>query len=335
MTPGAVGFSQELRARARARDRRLVFPEGEDVRVQAAAVELGANKLARPTLLGSVEEIRTGLKGLGASGDGIEVIDPEMEDRIVRYAETLHDLRRHRGVTDSEARALVRDPLLQGALMVHLGEADGSVAGCVRTTGDVILAGLWGVGADDGIETVSSAFYMVFPEGHPRASEVLTFTDAGVVPKPTPRQLAEIAVAAARSRRLVVGDEPRVAFLSYSTLGSSDGPSIEPVREAAAMFRTLMPGVTVEGEMQADAALNQDVAIQKAPKSAILGDANVLVFPDLNAANIAYKLTEQLGGAQALGPVLQGLRRPCNDLSRGAKVDDIVAVACITSLMAP
>jgi len=290
--------------------------------------------LFAPILLGKRDEVRDGLDALGLADRALTILDTDEPERLSRFSQALHEMRGQRGVTLEEARRFVEDPLLQASLMVGLGEADGSVSGCVRTTGDVIRAGLWGVGVAPAITTVSSSFYMVLPSDHGRAHDVLTFTDAGVVPDPTPSQLAEIAVAAVSARERIVGDEPRVAFLSYSTLGSAEGPSVQRVREAVSIFRSLLPGVTAEGELQADAALSRNVALTKAPSSALAGEANILVFPDLNSANIAYKLVQHLGGVQALGPILQGLRKPCNDLSRGASIEDILLVGCITSLMA-
>ncbi len=327
-------FVVELRARARARRARLAFPEGDDPRVLQAVSEGVRAELFHPVLLGPPDVIRAGAETAGVDLDAITILDDEDPDRIERYAPLLHERRKDRGVTEHEARRFVRDRLVQAALMLDAGEVDGSVAGCVRTTGDVILAALWGVGVAEGISSVSSSFYMDFDRNHPHGPAVLTFTDPGVVPEPTPHELAEIAMAAARARIKVVGDEPRVAFLSYSTMGSADGPAVEKVREAVERFRALMPGVTAEGELQVDAALSRDVALRKAPDAILRGDANVLVFPDLNAANIGYKLVQYLAGAHAYGPILQGLRLPCNDLSRGAVADDIVSVACITSVLA-
>jgi phosphate acetyltransferase len=237
----------------------------------------------------------------------------------------------------SEEAALrhAADPLFFGALLVAAGEADGCVAGAVNTTGDVLRAAFWAIGPAPGIGTVSSSFYMVVPpfDGATEPA-VLTFTDCGVVPEPTPAQLAEIAIAAADARRRVVGDEPRVAFLSYSTKGSAEGPLQERTREALALFRERSPEIAADGELQADAALIAAVGARKAPDSVVAGRANVLVFPDLNAGNISYKLVERLAHAHAVGPIVQGLARPCNDLSRGASSEDIVNVACITALMA-
>jgi phosphate acetyltransferase len=218
--------------------------------------------------------------------------------------------------------------------MVRRGEVDASVAGAVHSTGDVLRAALWCVGTAPGIGTISSSFYMVVQDFRGRGSEVLTYTDGAVVPDPSPRQLSEIAVAAALARPRIVGDEPRVAFLSYSTRGSAAGALVDRVVEALRLFRERLPDVPADGELQADAALVASVGERKAPGSSVAGHANVLVFPDLDAGNIAYKLTQRVGGALALGPIVQGLDRPCCDLSRGASPDDIVETACITALLA-
>lgn len=327
-------FTHQIRERARDRRRRVVFPEGDEPRTLEAVAELQAEGLVDPVLLGDPERVRAGVEERGGSPGALEVIDPRRDGGSGRYIETLLELRRARGMTSAEAREHVRDPLLLGALMVRFGEVHGSVAGAVHNTSDVLRAALWCVGPDDGIRTVSSAFYMAVAPFRSDAAEVLTFTDAAVVPEPTGPQLAQIAAAAARSRRKVVGDSPTVAFLSYSTKGSAEGPSVEKVREGLRIFRDMEPGVPADGELQADAALVEAVARRKAPQSAVGGGANILVFPDLDAGNIGYKLVQRLAGAEAIGPIIQGLRRPCNDLSRGAAPRDIVNVACITSLMA-
>lgn len=226
------------------------------------------------------------------------------------------------------------DALREAVARLASGELDGVVAGAVSTTASVLRAGLTILGPADGISTVSSAFYMVIPAAGARPERVLTFTDAAVVPFPEPEQLAEIAESACEARRLVVGDEPRVAFLSYATRRSAGGPAVETVEAGLDLFRRRRPDVPADGPLQADAALVPEISRRKSPGSPVEGRANVLVFPNLDAGNIGYKLVERLGGARALGPILQGLSRPLNDLSRGATVEDIVDVAYITALLA-
>lgn len=332
--PAGVDFLVSLRRRAAERPRAIVYPEGEDPRILDAAAECVREGLVDPVLLGDDTRIRDGLADRRVDPASVRVLRHDDDEVTRRTLDHVRVRRSHKHDSEEALTAMAADPLFRGATLVADGQVDGMVAGCVRTTTDVVRAGLVCIGLAPGIETLSSAFYMVFGPGHPVGARVLTFTDAGVVPVPTAEELAEIASAAVVARNRIVADEPRVAFLSYSTRGSAEGPAVAPVRRALASFRGRMPEVAADGELQADAALDAGVAARKAADSPVAGRANILVFPDLTAANIGYKLVQYLGGAVALGPILQGLARPLNDLSRGAVADDVVAVSCITSLQA-
>ncbi len=311
-----MSFLANLRERAAGTGARIGFPEAAESRTGAAIRRLAEEGAIRPVVVESAAGLDDGLVEAGA-----EVLDPYAPGRRGEVIDLLPELSAGGPV----------DTLRFAVAQLSRGSLDGVVAGAKTSTADVLRAGLRILGTAPGISTVSSSFYMVPQQGSP--DDVLTFTDPAVVPSPTAEQLAEIAESACRARRLVVGDEPRVAFLSYSTLGSADGDSVRTVRDGLRQFRERAPDVICDGELQVDAALVPDVARRKAPGSGVAGRANVLVFPCLDAGNIGYKLVQRMAGAHALGPILQGLARPLNDLSRGASTDDIVHVAYITALL--
>jgi phosphate acetyltransferase len=331
-----VSFLEQLGVRAARAHARIAFAEPGDPRVLEAAIRLHREGVATPVLILDATS-RTAVQD--AAKSGLECIDPASDPRAGALAELLMQLRAKHNLGADEAKRLSRDPLVFADYLLRTGEVHGSVAGAVRTSAEVIRSALWLIGPAAGVRTVSSAFYLCVPgfrNGAPAGeTEVLTYTDCSVVPVPTAEQLADIAIAAAAARRAIVGDEPRVALLSYSTRGSGgDGGSIALVREALALIRSRAPELAADGELQADAALIADVAARKAPGSTVAGRANVLVFPSLDAGNIAYKLSERLSGGEAIGPILQGLAKPASDLSRGADARAIFHVAAITALQA-
>lgn len=314
-----------MRERASLKNKRLVLPEGEEERIIRAAEIVTKEKIASVTLLGDENVIKS--KCSDVSLENIKIINPSKIENIDEYANILYELRKHKGMTQEEARQLAKNNLYFGDLMIKKGEVDGMVAGSITATSDVLRPALQIIKTDKGISTVSSFFVIIMPD-----DTVYIYSDCGVVINPDYKQLADIAIASANSMKSIIGNDPRVAMLSFSTKGSAKHESIDKVVQATQLAKQMMPDLLIDGELQVDAAIVPEVAKLKAPGSPLNGVSNVLIFPDINAGNIAYKLTQRLGNAIALGPVCQGFAKPVNDLSRGCSIDDIVNVAAITVL---
>ncbi len=322
------GFLDNLHRRAAARCPRIVFAEGTDERTLEAVGVIVSKGIATPLVI--VPDI-TCVAAVRARG-GVAVI-PEESPRLADVERCLAAWARSRSRSEEEVRHDAVNPLAFSNALVAIGEADACVAGAVHTTAEVLRWALRLIGAENGSRSVSGAFYLVAPDVGPTwPHEVLTFSDCGVIPEPSVEQLSDIAIAAATDRARIVGDEPRIAFLSFSTRGSAEAATVLRVRQAVALTRARRPDLWVDGELQADAALNMIVAARKAPGSAVAGKANILIFPSLDAGNIAYKLVQHLSGATAIGPIVQGLRKPSLDLSRGATSAEIVHAAAIAAL---
>jgi phosphate acetyltransferase len=317
-----------LRERAQVLSRTIALPDALDVRTLEAAQTLLADNIAKPLLVGNAEHIQRFAAEHGFMLDDIEIIHPAASEHIQAFAEQLAERRKSKGLTLDAALALVQQPLTYAGMMLHAGIVDGVVAGSLASTADVLRAAITTVGTAEGINSVSSFFLQTFPD------KVFAYADCAVIPEPNAEQLADIAIATAQNYQTLTGNTPRVAMLSFSTKGSGgDAPSILHVREATAMVRARKPDILIDGELQFDAAFVPSVGERKAPGSPVAGQANVYVFPNLNAGNIAYKITERLGGAQAIGPVVQGLRKPYLDLSRGCSAADIVMNSAIAAIM--
>ena len=327
-----MAIIDKIKAKAKADIKHIVLPEGEEIRNVQAAVMIRDQGLAKLTLLGNPAKVKE--VAAGADLTGIDIIDPADSDKAPLYAATLYDLRKAKGMTEEEAAKKVADPMYYGIMMVKLGDADGLVSGAIHSTGDMPRPALQVIKSKPGMKTVSSCFLMECPDKSFGDNGVMIFSDCGVNIDPDAEQLANIALGAADSARSLAGMEPRVAMLSFSTKGSAKHDNVTKVQEATRIAKEMAPDLALDGELQLDAALVEKVGQLKAPGSKVAGHANTLVFPDLDAGNIGYKLVQRLAHAEAYGPILQGIAKPCNDLSRGCSAEDIVATVAITACQA-
>jgi phosphate acetyltransferase len=319
----AKRFMSGLIERARRTKKTIAFPEGGDPRVLEAAARLARDGVVRPVLVGPKPE---------KAPAGVEFADPAKSPSLGKYAALYYERRRAKGITQVEAAEVAKKPLYFASLMVGAGDADGSVGGAVNSTADTVRAALHAVGAHPRARLVSSVFIMALQDASLGHNGLMAFADCAVVVDPNAMQLADIAIATAESTRVLIDTEPAVALLSFSTRGSGKGPMVDKVVEAMKILQARAPELNADGELQADAAVDALVGRSKAPGSKVAGRANTLVFPNLEAANIGYKLVERLGGAMAIGPFMQGLAKPANDLSRGCSAEDIYNVAVVTAL---
>lgn len=319
---------QTLHRRAADLKKTIALPEGEDPRTIRAAAWLAEHEVVRPVLIGREADIRRVAQTEGVTiPHSVRTVDPATSERAQAYAQLLFQRRKHKGLTYEQATVQGRETVPFGDLMVAAGDADGCVAGALHATTDIVRHAIQILGVAEGSALVSSFFLMVLPDGRP-----LTYADCGVVPAPDPAHLASIGIDAGANHRFLTGEEPRIAFLSFSTKGSAEHEHVDRVREAVRLAQAQRPDLAIDGELQFDAAFDAAVGERKAPGSPVAGRANVFVFPSLDAGNIGYKITQRIGGAEAFGPILQGLAKPANDLSRGADWEDIANVAAITAI---
>ena len=329
-----MALIDRIMEKARSNVKHIVLPEGEEQRNVQAAAKVVAQGLATLTMLGDPAKVQAVAQQTGTDLTGIEIVDPAASPKAEAYAQALYEIRKAKGMTVEEARKLVADPMYYGVMMVKMGDADGLVSGAIHSTGDMLRPALQIIKAKPGMKTVSSCFLMECPDKSFGQDGVMIFADCAVIPCPTAQELANIALGAADSARSLAGMEPKVAMLSFSTKGSAKHDLVTKVQEATRIAQEMDPQLQLDGELQVDAALVEAVGQLKSPGSKVAGHANTLVFPDLQAGNIGYKLVQRLAGAEAYGPVLQGIAKPCNDLSRGCSVDDIVATVAITAVQA-
>ncbi len=322
-----MNLMESIKGKAKTLRKTIVLPESHDDRVLKAAEKLKEENIVNVIILGNEEKIRNRSSEIEVNIQGVRIIDPEKSDMLSNFTNIFYNKRKHKGITIEQAKETMKKDLFFGAMLVNESMADGSVAGSTASTGDVLRAALQCVGMPDGISIVSSFFLMIFPE------RVFSFADCAVVPNPDAAQLADIAITTADNHQKLTGENPYVAMLSFSTKGSAKHELVDKVLEATKIAKEKRPDLLIDGELQFDAAIIDSIGKRKAPGSEVAGRANVLIFPDLQAANIGYKIAQRLGGAEAVGPVVQGLKKPLFDLSRGCSVDDIVNTSAIAALM--